>query len=382
MSISSQENSRIPGQQTLLGRFPESVRILIIRFGSLGDVVKTTALPRQIKKSYPMAWVGLLTSIRYRHLVDKHPCLDWVCGFDRETGLMGLFKLVKELKRLEIDVIVDVHKSLRSRVLTSLMRAQTVPYTKRTLQRFLLIQFGWNTYSGTLGKEHDFLAGLAPHGVRNDGEGTLIGLDGVGRKLSSTPATSEILQWIRTREEKAMPLLGLAPMAAWKLKQWPINHFRRLAELYIKATGGAVVVFGGSDDVEARALARSIGDECLDVVGKTSLLQSAYMAAQVTVLVANDSGMAHITEAVGKDVIVLYGPTSRELGYYPTRPGSIAMEAKLRCRPCSKMGNNRCYHPREKHCLESITPEMVLERILERLEHPGFYEIQRGRDSG
>ena len=92
------------------------------------------------------------------------------------------------------------------------------------------------------------------------------------------------------------------------------------------------------------------------------------MASLTDLVVANDTGMTHLTEAAGRDVVTIYGPTSRELGYYPTRPGSIAVERDLPCRPCTRMGEGRCTHPLERACLTGITPSQVLQIVLKKLE--------------
>jgi ADP-heptose:LPS heptosyltransferase len=74
--------------------------------------------------------------------------------------------------------------------------------------------------------------------------------------------------------------------------------------------------------------------------------------------------MTHLAEAVGTDVVTLYGPTSRELGYYPVRPTSRALELPLACRPCTRMGEGACHHPLKKACLVGITPQAVLNHVL------------------
>jgi heptosyltransferase-2 len=89
--------------------------------------------------------------------------------------------------------------------------------------------------------------------------------------------------------------------------------------------------------------------------------------------------MTHLAEAAGRDVITLYGPTSRELGYYPVRPGSFAVELPLPCRPCTRMGEGRCTHPRHLACLEGIEPAQVLERVLAMIGRRGVHRGAQGR---
>ena len=347
---------------------PPTARIVVMRFGSLGDVVKCTALPRLIKAAYPKSHLTFVTSDTYLDLVSGDPDIDRPVGLDRAQGWAGLARLARELRRGGVDLAVDVHRSLRSRLLCRLLGAPVAAYSKRTLQRWLLIQFGVNTYRPATGKEQDFLLPLAPYGVRDDGRGTRLFLE---RTASEAPARlADVLAALERWRGEGRPILGIAPVAAWALKCWPLASFDALAAGFLERTQGAVLVFGGPGDRDAQALADRHGNadpgRVLSVVGRTTYLESAYLASRTGLVVANDTGMTHLAEAAGTDVITLYGPTSRELGYYPTRPGSLAVERDLPCRPCTRMGEGRCTHPLERACLVGIAPEAVLALVLRK----------------
>ena len=365
--------ANFPPENTL----PARARILIIRFSSLGDVVKCTALPRLIKARYPRARITMVTSREYLELIADNPHLERAIGLERRSGAGGFFELVRELGGEPFDLVVDVHRSLRSRLLRLFVRGPRTAYSKRTVQRFLLIQFRLNTYIEPRGKEEDFLAGLLPYGVRDDGRGTELTLDSVrgdaALRAGLAPELKRIAQW----RKAGQPVLGIAPIAAWELKRWPLEAFRELMEAYVKKTRGGLVVFGGPGDAEAAALVEGLEAHAVSLVGRTSHLESAYFASLTDLLVANDTGMTHLAEAAGTDVITLYGPTSRELGYYPVRPGSVALELPLPCRPCTRTGAGRCTHPHYKACLEGITPREVLSQVLAGLPARGPAEKSR-----
>jgi ADP-heptose:LPS heptosyltransferase len=349
---------------------PETARLLIVRFGSLGDVVKCTALPRLIKSRYPRGHVTFLTAEPYLELIADNPFVDRAIGFRRTDGIAGLRKLARALKVDGVDLVVDVHRSLRSRLLSRWLARPRVAYTKRTLQRWLLIQFGLDTYRAPLGKEVDFLAGLLPYQVRDDGQGTQLCLG----RVAADPALRERLgpqfATLQAWRKEAVPVLGIAPVAAWEMKRWPLPHFQALARRFIASTGGGVVVFGGPQDADVDAMATGLGSRAISLVGRCTHLESAYFASLTDLVVANDTGMTHLAEASGTDVIALYGPTSRELGYYPTRPGSVAIERSLPCRPCTRMGEGRCTHPWPLACLAGIAPELVLGKVLAKIRAP------------
>lgn len=353
-------------------RLPERARILLIRFSSLGDVVKCTALPRLIHNAYPGAHLTMVTAAEFHDLIAGNPHLHRTIGFDRRGGWRAFNALRRELGAQPWDLVVDVHRSLRSRLLGWSLRGPRTRYSKRTLQRWLLLNFRVNTYHPATGKEQDFLAGLLPYGVRDDGRGTEINLEPVARDDGLRKRLGAQLKRIEAWRRAGRPVLGIAPVAAWELKTWPLSHFRELVAAFREKTGGAVVLFGGPGDGAVEEVIAGAGDAALSLVGRTGLLESAYFASLADVVVANDTGMSHLSEAVGTPVVALFGPTSRELGYFPVLPGSRVAELPLPCRPCTRTGQGVCRHPHRKACLEGIAPGAVLTQVVHLLQgRPG-----------
>ena len=342
--------------------------------------MKCSALPRLIMGRWPGARVTFLTSEAHAELLQGNPHLERVIAFERRTGLGGLRRLARGLRGEGVDLVVDVHRSLRSRLLCAMLRAPRTAYSKRSLQRWLLLHWRIHRFPETPRKEADFLAGLLPWGVRDDGEGTELHvehLDGEGA-LSGRYALEKgrIDRW----REEGRPVLGVAPVAAWPLKRWPLAHVRDLLERFLTETRGAVVVFGGPGEDEVQAVAEALsgsgarnsegeasGERVLSLAGRTNLMESAWFAARCDLMLANDTGMGHIAEAVGVDALVLFGPTTREWGYFPGRPSSRVLERSLPCRPCTRTGSGRCTNPAPHACLAGLAPETVLETIREML---------------
>ena len=348
---------------------PQDAHILLIRFSSLGDVVKCTGLPRQIKKAYPKARITFLTAEEFLPLFESNPHVDQVLGFDRKSGLEGLLALASQLRVQRWDLIADIHRSLRSRVLCWLLRGKHTKYSKRTIQRMLLIKFGWNTYQPAKGKEEDFLDGFAPYGVVNDGQGTELHVAELGNNPDLKERLGDALDQIAAWRKSGLPVIGLAPVAAWDLKRWPLESFQDLIHRYVKQTGGGMVLFGGSGDKEVEGLFSGVEPNGVSMVGRTSFMESAYVASLLDTVITNDTGMLHLSEAVGTDVVALFGPTSRELGYFPVRNGSQVMEVELECRPCTRTGQGVCKNEETKACLYQITPEEVLNATLEVIKN-------------
>lgn len=92
----------------------------------------------------------------------------------------------------------------------------------------------------------------------------------------------------------------------------------------------------------------------------------AEVLARCRVAVTNDSGLLHLSEAVGTPVVALFGPTVRAFGYFPLLASSLALERELDCRPCSRTGSRPC-HRGDLACLDRIPAAEVRDAVAARL---------------
>ena len=120
------------------------------------------------------------------------------------------------------------------------------------------------------------------------------------------------------------------------------------------------MVFGGKRDLFCDELVKGLPEQrVINLRGKTSLAESAYWLSRCSVVVANDTGLMHLADALGVPTVVIFGPTSGELGCLPYHPLSVNLEPELWCRPCSKNGEAPCIRGK-RLCLDRIQVEDVL----------------------
>ena len=157
-------------------------------------------------------------------------------------------------------------------------------------------------------------------------------------------------------------LLAIAPGATYATKRWPARHVSRLIDLVLERTALRPVLYGGPEEEHLieRLLAgregRVLDRRGIGMRGVTADLSVA------SVLVCGDSGPLHIARALGTPVVCLHGPTGFAL-LGDGRPYRI-LSLGLDCQPCSPHGDAEC--PLGHHrCMEEITPEIVLEAIVE-----------------
>lgn len=130
-----------------------------------------------------------------------------------------------------------------------------------------------------------------------------------------------------------------------------------------------LVFLGDAKDREmARRIIDSLGWEgpLLNLAGKLTLWENAGALREASALLANDSSLAHIAEAVDTPVAVLFGPTIESFGFAPRMPQSQAFSASIGCRPCSKHGMVSCRYG-DHLCFMALDPGKVADHLLHLL---------------
>jgi heptosyltransferase-2 len=338
------------------------VKILVIRFSSLGDIVLLTSLFEALREAFPEAEIHLVTRDRYAEL------LAWDERIDRliplvTTGFGELARLRSRLARERYDLIIDAHNVIRSNLLYGTIHAGLkVQLPKDQLKKLLLIRSKLNLYRRTVHQSKRYLEMLRH-----------IGLE-VAEARTSLHLPAQSMERARTilgdRGIGRDASVALAPGARWDTKRWPLEHFIRVADA-IHAEGNRIVLIGGpGEEALCAELAKRSSARPLDLSGKLSLTESAAVLSICSILVTNDSAPLHMAEAVGTPVVALFGPTVREFGYYPRLPESTVLDVHMNCRPCSRNGARPCPIG-TKACLVSIEPELVLEAVRNAFSRAG-----------
>ena len=180
------------------------------------------------------------------------------------------------------------------------------------------------------------------------------------------PLSKALLDEARCRLDAAgfpedCPPLALAPSAAWPTKIWP--HFDRLLEILPDSL--PILLLGGSAEREiCESLSARARQKTISVTSEEDLSKVAALLSCSCTLVSADSGLAHLSEAVGRPSLVLFGPTVPQFGFPPRLPGSVLLEKDLPCRPCSLHGKKPCRKTR-RDCLEGIPAEALRDALLE-----------------
>lgn len=330
--------------------------VLAVRFSSIGDVILTTPLLRALRRRHPAARITVLTKLAHAPLLSHNPNVNQVLGLPAGRGVVALGA---ELRANRYSHMLDLHDSLRSRLLRMLVPGRWSSYPKHRVARALLIHAKKNRYRDSRPVAVRYFDAARDLDVTPDG--------GPPDLFLSPEAMREAADWLgRSGVSPDRPFIALAPGAAHATKRWPLEHWHALLRR-IQGEGFDVVLVGGRDDVSvAHALAANAGGRVANAAGQFGLQGTGAVLRSARVVVSGDTGVMHMATAVDTPVVALFGPTVRPFGFFPYTSRARVMELALPCRPCSSQGSSRC--PLGHHrCLGDLEPDLVLEAVLRSL---------------
>lgn len=326
------------------GRKPKATsRVLLVQTSFLGDTLLTLPLARRVKEVLPGCRLSVLTRPQTAAVFRRSPFVDEVVEDDkhgRHSGLRGLFSLARRLRRRRFDMTLVAHRSLRSALAVWLAR---IPYRVGFSS-----SAGWFFYHQTvffpwgmpeLERNLALLLPIKPD-LRTGREDSLYLASRNGNGNGTAAFEERLSAWgVRPGDR----LVGVHPGSAWRTKRWPPERYARLIARLVKEQGVRVLLIGGKDDRPlTRRISQEAGVEVLDLAGKTDLPDLIDLAKRLELMITNDSGPMHVAAATGVPTLALFGPTTRELGFFPHGSGHRVLETDLACRPCGLHGGRAC----------------------------------------
>lgn len=339
-------------------------KILVIRLSSIGDILLTTPLLRILRRRFPEARIDYVIKSRFAELLRHNPHINELLVLDTETGQEGLQALRRRISLNHYDLVIDIHKNFRSHYLRfALPGVRVVTHSKQQLRRFLLVHFRLNLYRRIVPVYQRYIRALAAWGL---------GDDGLGLELHVDPQAERQMALRLAERPGARLLVGLAPGAGFATKRWPAEYYQEIARRLKREYNADILLLGNKADREVTgAIAAESGTGVYDWAGTLTLQQSAAALAHCHLLICNDTGLMHMACALKVPVLALFGPTTREFGFFPVgRRVEVIEHADLSCRPCSHLGGPHCPKGHFR-CMREILPEMVMERAGRILQAEG-----------
>jgi ADP-heptose:LPS heptosyltransferase len=327
-----------------------AMNILVIRLSSMGDVVLVTPLLTYLKERYPDAAVTLVTGADYAPLFADDPRLFQTIALPREAHT-----LPGALIAGTWDLVVDLQNSNRSRHLVSSLRSvgHAIFFDKLHWSRWALLLLRRDTYGSSPGIAARYIRAVS-------GASLPIPIPSPHLFFSIEARTRALALFKEHAGGIVRPSIALFPFSAWKNKEWPQYHFISVGRYY-GARGWNVAIFGGPEDTaRADGFKECIGSRCISLAGRLTLYECGALLSHFTLALGNDTGLSHLARAAGIKVGMLFGPTTRHFGFYPSGdPPFMVFEMPLCCRPCHAHGGNVCLRM-SRRCMRSIGNKEVI----------------------
>ena len=328
------------------------LKILIIRFSSIGDIVLTTPVVRCIKNQLPDCEVHYLTKNQFITILEANPYISRLYTIEKNIS-----EVIDKLKLENYDFVVDLHKNLRSAGVIFRLRKPWSSFPKLNLKKWLLTNFRIDL----LPKVHivdRYFRATQKLNIINDMQG-----------LNYYIPDDEEVQMDDLPAEFSKSYIAWAIGGAHYTKIFPVD---KIIEVIDKIDHPVIILGGPQDKERGEKIATATKKTVINVCGKYSVNQSASIIKQSILLITNDTGMMHIGAAFNKKIISLWGNTVPSFGMYPYMPGNennskIIEIAGLSCRPCSKIGYSKCP---KKHfrCMEDIDEDRLAGAITDFLQ--------------
>ncbi|TKD65083.1 glycosyltransferase family 9 protein [Flavobacterium sp. ASW18X] len=347
-----------------MGKKPKYKHLLVIRLSAMGDVAMTIPVLISLIQNHPNLSITLLTKNSFAPIFKDLQRVTVVHADVKgeHKGIYGLYRLFSSLKKLKIDAVADLHNVLRSNVLRILFKSVGVPVIqidkgrneKKALTR------PTNKVMRLLKSSHERYADV----FRRLGFAVDLTQDMV---LSKPILPQEIASSIDTSSR----LIGIAPFATYKSKMYPLDKVELVIRDLLVQTNAQVLLFGGGPKEKELldTLASKFNNRVVNMTFSVPFKAELDLIANLSVMLAMDSGNGHLAANYGVPVVTLWGVTHPYAGFVPyNQPLSHSILPNLDTfplLPTSVYGNK--FPEGYDKAIETITPDDVVAKITDLL---------------
>jgi ADP-heptose:LPS heptosyltransferase len=338
--------------------------ILVIRFSAMGDVAMTVPVLAALQQQHPDLRITMLTRTFFKPLFSDMPKVQ-VFEADltgRHKGLLGLWRLYREVVQLDIGAVADLHQVLRTTILKLYFSFSDIP--------FYQIDKGRKEKKALTAPKNKVFEPLKPTHQRYADVFERIGLPislGNVSLRSAEPIPERAASILGPKVQK---WIGIAPFAAFRGKAYPLEMMQEAIGLLSNTKKYKILLFGGGAVEKAKLDLVSQAGNCFNMAGQFSFTEELALISNLDLMVSMDSGNAHLAAIYGIPTVTLWGVTHPYAGFYPF--GQTLSNALLADReqfpivPTSVYGNKM---PKGyEKAIAGIKPQMIFEKVTDLLE--------------
>lgn len=331
-------------------------KIAVFRALYLGDMLLAMPALRAIRRHFSGAEITLIGlpwaesfARRFASYIDRFVEFGGYAGIEEvefEEGRSQQF--VDEQRAYGYDVVVQMHGSgcVSNRVALALDGKVTVGYYEDVPPDGLTLGMPY---------PHD-----EPEVLRNLGLAKLLGCCELDTHLEFplfAEDRGEAARLLRKLAGADRPWIGIHAGAKMPARRWPAQDFAKVADYFVERFHAQIILTGSADEkATVCAVAERMHTRPLNVVGETSLGGLAALIRELDLFISNDTGPAHVANAVDTPGVTIFGPADpRRWASLDARRHPIVRQP-VECSPC---GYWEC--PIDHRCLRSVSSERVIE---------------------
>lgn len=326
------------------------MKILVIRLSSIGDVILTTPVLKELRLKYPEAQIDFVVMDKFKESIRGNKNIDKLIIFEknRYKGIKGIYNFSKGLEKY--DLVIDLHAKMRSVLIGKFLGCRTLTYKKRAWWKTLLVKWRIIRYNADNTIIKNYFGPLKELGIEYKGEN--LEFDFEEKDSKATAGYNDYVVF--------------APGASKETKKWTKEHFGKLAiEIKSRYAKDILLIGGPNEAEELDEINRISGGICTNLAGKLNLKESGALLSRAYFLVTNDSGPFHIGRGVKTLSFVIFGPTDPNMFEYSK--DAVLLYADEPCSPCSLHGDKEC--PKGHfNCMRNLKVEDVMKIIDKRLK--------------
>lgn len=300
----------------------KNLKILIIRFSSIGDIVLTSPVIRCLKEQLNGLELHYLCKKAFEPVLAGNPYINKLHFFEN-----SIQDCISELKKEKFDYVIDLHHNLRTLLIKTGLGVRSSSFDKLNWQKWLLVNFKKNVLPPVHIVDR-YLQTVNFLGIKNDGKGLDYFLLNEYELKDLLPSSHR-------------NFISVVIGAQHATKRLPVGKLTELC----RGINYPLVLLGGPEDSDrGDEIAKGSGNHVFNGCGKFKLDESAFLVKMSEKVITHDTGLMHIAAAFNKPIISVWGNTVPEFGMYPykTNSSQIFQVTGLKCRPCSKIGYENC----------------------------------------
>ena len=335
------------------------MKILILKPSSLGDVFQALPVLRLLKLRWPEAEIFWWIDAGLAPLLEDDPDLTGIIRFERKRWgkpryWPEMLRSIRGMREKNFDLVIDLQCLARSAVFAwlahgkELVGLDEVREGARGFYDLVVTRKSFHTHAV------DWYLSVLPR----------LGVP-IHNHFNWLPARPALAAEIQRKWPGAGRWIALQPGARWINKRWPVENFAGLVRLLAPNHPDLRFAILGDkgDQLLGEIISEVAPERCLNLCGKTSLLEMVEWIRRCELMVTNDTGPMHAAAALGKPVVALFGPTEpRRTGPYGQIENVLRID--LPCSPCLK---SKCHFEKPDECLRALSPTQVLARVHQKL---------------